>query len=270
MCKDTEVMKNATSKVEQDSKECFVIMPIADQDGYDLGHFGRVYEDLFLEAIVNAGFSPMRADKVTRANNIHVDILNRLRKAPIAICDISARNPNVFFELAFRQAFDMPTVILKDEKTQSPFDIISIRYVDYDSRLRYRDVVAKRAEITRFIADTYADPQNNSLISLLSIGEKASVLESKSSPEMAAIELLAGKVDKLVFEVDKYRQSQSGNIGSKHINLISNLVGRAITQNEIDSINKSINSIRLYGVSSKVGDSDNLTKFNDSGTNEAL
>ena len=36
--------------------ECFVIMPISDQVGYDSGHFAKVYEDIFKPACAVAGF----------------------------------------------------------------------------------------------------------------------------------------------------------------------------------------------------------------------
>ena len=38
------------------NKKCFVIMPISDADGYDKGHFNRVYEYLIKPACEEAGF----------------------------------------------------------------------------------------------------------------------------------------------------------------------------------------------------------------------
>ena len=103
--------------------ECFVIMPISDQQGYDKDHFQLVYEDIIKPAVSLAGMIPVRADETKGSNLIQLDILRKVIKLPIAICDISAKNPNVFYELGMRQAFDMPTVILKDTNTDAPFDI---------------------------------------------------------------------------------------------------------------------------------------------------
>lgn len=58
-------------------KECFVIMPIADQDGYEPDHFKLVYEDIIKIACNNAGFKPIRADDVKQTNLIHKDILQK-------------------------------------------------------------------------------------------------------------------------------------------------------------------------------------------------
>ncbi len=46
------------------SNDCFVIMPIADPDGYEKGHFKKVYEDLFKVACDKSGFNAIRADEV--------------------------------------------------------------------------------------------------------------------------------------------------------------------------------------------------------------
>lgn len=49
--------------MSEDKKKCFVIMPISDAEGYDKGHFTRVYEHLIKPAVIEAGFEPVRNDK---------------------------------------------------------------------------------------------------------------------------------------------------------------------------------------------------------------
>lgn len=91
--------KKEDALVEHDFKngDCFIIMPIADCDGYDKGHFSKVYEDIFKPACISANFRPVRADEVKQTNLIHLDILQKLIDSPMAICDLSSRNPNVLF-----------------------------------------------------------------------------------------------------------------------------------------------------------------------------
>lgn len=88
-------------------------MPIGDTDGYDKGHFTHVYDDIIKPAVELTEFTPRRADEVKETNFIHLDILTKLIEAPIAICDLSSRNPNVLFELGIRQAFDKPVVLIQ-------------------------------------------------------------------------------------------------------------------------------------------------------------
>lgn len=166
-------------KEEKPSKTCFVIMPISDVDGYDKGHFTRVYEYIIKPACKNAGFEPIRADDTSKANVIIVDILQQILKADMAICDISSRNANVFYELGFRQAFNKKTVLIRDNKTAMPFDISSVRTLSYNANLRIDEVNNSVSEITKALQETESAKEDeiNSLLNLLSI-EKA-VLPNK-------------------------------------------------------------------------------------------
>lgn len=90
--------------------KCFVIMPISDPDGYEEGHFESVYRDIFVPAIEDAEYEPHRVDEDVSTGVIQAKILEQLINAPMAICDLSTRNPNVLFELGIRQAYDKPVV----------------------------------------------------------------------------------------------------------------------------------------------------------------
>lgn len=161
------------------NKKCFVIMPISDADGYDKGHFNRVYEYLIKPACEEAGFEPIRADDTSKANMIMVDVLHKILECDIAICDLSSRNPNVFYELGFRQAFNKKTVLIKDSKTMMPFDISGIRTLPYSESLRIDEVKKTIPEIAKYITETInaEDKDVNSLLQLLSVEKPAALPE---------------------------------------------------------------------------------------------
>lgn len=96
-------------------------MPISDVDSHDNGRFRRVFEDIISPACDESGYSPQLASDVKETNLIHLDILKKLIEAPIAICDLSTRNPNVLFELGIRQAFDKPVVLIQENGTEKIF-----------------------------------------------------------------------------------------------------------------------------------------------------
>lgn len=155
------------------SKEltCFVIMPISDQEGYDIGHFGRVYEHLIKPACIQAGFTPMRADEQSKTNYIVIDIIKKILESDMVVCDLSAKNPNVLYELGIRQAFNKRALLIKDKKTTKIFDIQGLRYIDYNEDLRIDSVQSRVLEISKGIKETYeaSESEINSLIQLLSI-----------------------------------------------------------------------------------------------------
>lgn len=138
-------------KEKIENNDCFIIMPIADHPDYKNGHFKRVYEDILAPACRSAGYNPVRADDVTQANLIHLDILQKLLESPMAICDLSTRNPNVLFELGLRQAFDKPTVLVQEVGTPKIFDINMFRYTEYRNGLDYRDVLSDQLSIQKVL-----------------------------------------------------------------------------------------------------------------------
>ena len=100
-----------------------------------------MYEDLFKVACNKSGFKAVRADEVKQTYLIHLDIFQKLIESPMAICDLSNRNPNVLFELGLRQAFDKPTVLVQQCETPKIFDISPLRYTEYRKELKYREVL---------------------------------------------------------------------------------------------------------------------------------
>lgn len=176
------------TKVKNNEDKCFVIMPISSQDGYDDEHFQLVYEDIIKPSILAANLIPSRADETKNTNLIQLDILRSIIDSPIAICDMSAKNPNVFYELGMRQAFDMPTVLLKDETTIAPFDINGLRYVTYNKDMKHRNVVSAVESLTAALRDTYSKKDDkaeiNSLIRLMELAAPAKLGQVEMSEEL--------------------------------------------------------------------------------------
>ena len=168
----------SNSKKEQKT-QCFVLMPISNQNGYLDNHFNLVYEDIIKPAIENNNMQPMRADETKNTNLIQLDILRKIIETPLAVCDMSAKNPNVFYELGMRQAFDMPTVLLIDNNTTAPFDVSGLRYVTYNKDMKHRDVIQTIKELSDNIKETYQQKDNkseiNSLIRLMELASPATL-----------------------------------------------------------------------------------------------
>lgn len=168
-----EQLQKIKKPIESEKKICFVVMPISDQDGYEKGHFKRVYEHLIKPAVEVAGFKAVRADDEYKTNNIILDIIRKIIESDHVICDLSARNANVFYELGIRQAFDKSITLIKDNKTPRVFDVSGIRTIDYDDNLRIDNIQNKITEIAQSIKETVShqdsDSLENSIIKQLAI-----------------------------------------------------------------------------------------------------
>ena len=150
-------------------KNCFVIMPISGVEGYGFDYFSDIYKYLIKEVCQELDIKVSRADEEKATNLIQADILKKLIAADLVICDISFHNPNVLFELGIRQAFDKPVVLIKDKETKTIFDISSIRYIEYDRKMKYEEVRNFQTLLKETIEQTISGNLNgiNSLIKLV-------------------------------------------------------------------------------------------------------
>lgn len=152
-------------------KTCFAIMPIADHPDYAQGHFTRVYNHLIKPACENAGYKVIRADDAKASHMIMFDILKNIVECDMAICDLSSKNANVFYELGLRQAFNKKTILITDSITNTPFDITGFRYVKYSESLRVDSVMSDILEISAMLQETESASEDdiNSIVNLLKI-----------------------------------------------------------------------------------------------------
>jgi hypothetical protein len=171
--------------MEKKEKVCFIIMPISDFEGYEPGHFRRVYEYIIKPACVKAGFVPLRADDVKKTNVIVIDILQKLLNSEMAICDLSSKNPNVLYELGIRQAFDLPVSFIKDDITERIFDIQGFRDLEYSSNLRIDEVNLAIENLAANIIETYESKGQdiNSIVELLGISKAKLSKQIEISPD---------------------------------------------------------------------------------------
>lgn len=212
------VSTSNSEKNKEQTNECFVIMPISDSDGYEKGHFKRVYEDIFKPAIIRANFKPYRADENNAASLIQLEIIQKLIECPMAICDLSSRNPNVLFELGVRQAFDKPVVLVQECDTPRIFDISSINTIDYRKERIYHEVMEDQERIYNAIVDTFNKSNNgktvNSIVQLLSIKKSAKLEDIEQVKQDPAIQFVISEISALRAELR--RNYSSGDIENRN------------------------------------------------------
>jgi hypothetical protein len=188
--------------IEQPAKKptCFVIMPISDAPGYEPGHFGRVYEHLLKPAIIAAGYEPKRADDTVKTDYIVVGIIRMIVDSEMVLCDISARNPNVMYELGIRHAFNKPVVLVKDVMTEKMFDIQGLRYTEYNESLRVDNVNKDIARITGAVTETANTPEKdtNSIVHLAGIKAADIPATQTISPDTQVILTALGDIERRV------------------------------------------------------------------------
>jgi hypoxanthine phosphoribosyltransferase len=118
--------------------KCFVIMPSGRHDEYERTAIESnfVFKEIIVPAVNEAlGEDVQIIREVDRRlpGAITKEIVRNTVTSELAIVDITGQNPNVFFELGIRYALRRNcTILLRQEKTEIPFDISNYRCVTYD------------------------------------------------------------------------------------------------------------------------------------------
>src|SRR5687768_3672538 len=105
-----------TAAPNSKKKKCGVIMPISLIDGCPGTHWDAVFS-IIKEALAETEFSVELVSDSDEIGVIQKRIVQNIYDNEVVVCDVSAKNPNVMFELGMRLAFDKVAVIIKDDKT---------------------------------------------------------------------------------------------------------------------------------------------------------
>lgn len=194
--------------MEDKNPICGIVMPISAIDGCDKTHWIEVKE-IISEAIIMAGFCPHLVSDSEESGVIQKRIVQNLYDNPVAVCDVSGKNPNVMFELGMRLAFDKPTIILKDDSTPYSFDTAAIEHIEYPRSLKYSSINTFKEALSEKIKMTYeaAEKNNNYTTFLKHFGEftVAKITKKEVSSEvylLEAIESLSKNISLLNNRVD--------------------------------------------------------------------
>jgi hypothetical protein len=96
---------------------------------FDAG-FNPVY-DALKAAATDAGMVCQRADDFWTHDHVMQDIVDLICRSRMVICDLSKRNPNVFYEMGLAHMLGKDVVMITQSSDDVPFDVRSIRYVNY-------------------------------------------------------------------------------------------------------------------------------------------
>lgn len=120
---------------DNSKRSCFVVAPIGG-DGTDTRRRSdQVLRHVIDPVLGDLNFEPaVRADRITDGGLITRQVIDHILTADLVIADLTDHNPNVFYELALRHAFQKPFVQLVVGKAHVPlpFDVAEQRTIFFD------------------------------------------------------------------------------------------------------------------------------------------
>lgn len=131
-------------------RRCFVIMPFGQQGSKDKAHYDEVYEHVIKRALEPIGIECVRADRMGYSGEITTEVLRQLHDAELVLADLSDSKPNVFYELGYRHALRKPTIMIRDDIDDLPFNVSTRGMILYTLTVpvldHARDEIRRRAE----------------------------------------------------------------------------------------------------------------------------
>lgn len=208
MTKPDKVSKQITKPEAQDEQvgnsinsekkiQCGLIMPISSIDGCSSDHWIEI-KSIISDAIGNISDLDIKVSLVSDSDDVGViqkRIVQNIYDNDIIICDVSAKNPNVMFELGMRLAFDKPTIIIKDDKTGYSFDTNIIEHLEYPRDLRFTKIVTFKKALADKVLATYKsyknDPEYTTFLKHFTTIKPKKLDEKEGSSQQVIIELLS-------------------------------------------------------------------------------
>ncbi len=103
-------------------------MPFAKQ-------FDSYYVKIFKPALTQEGYTVKRADDIFGPRPIMDDVRKSIKEADLILCEVTGRNPNVYYELGLAHAIGKSVILVSQFGEDIPFDVHHIRVIIYDTTL---------------------------------------------------------------------------------------------------------------------------------------
>lgn len=176
-------------------KRCFIITPIGKETDPIRRHIDGIIDAAIIPAL-GEKYEIVVAHKITTPGTITKQIISEIYSDELVIANLTDRNPNVMYELAFRHAIGKPVIMISDKDTILPADIIMERTIFYQNDakgvLELREDLIKAEKAIDF--DTKAGP----IIDILGdISHDTSVLASVNTEEKEPLEYIMNRLTKI-------------------------------------------------------------------------
>jgi len=183
-------------------KVCFIISRIGG-DGTPERKASDEKLNHFLKPVLEKlGYDVIRADQEETPGSISRLIVERIINSDMVIADISDQNPNVFYEIAVRNAVKKPIIFIRSPEQKPPFDIQDTRAIAID--MSKPDVwLPAMDKLKRQIESAESNPSNasESILSDFTFSIEPQTKEDTESVLLRTVKDLQGQIRRIAKDV---------------------------------------------------------------------
>lgn len=110
--------------------KCFVITPIGDGSSDIRRHIDGIIDQAIIPALQEK-YEVEVAHRKFEIGSINDRVIKDIYNADLVVANLTNLNPNVMFELAMRYSFAKPAIVIAEDGTKLPFDIVDENTIFY-------------------------------------------------------------------------------------------------------------------------------------------
>lgn len=234
------MVKKADEGLENVELTCGLVMPISAMEGCSAEHWVEV-KNIICDAVGGVEGYNFVSKLVSEQDDVGViqkRIVQNIYTSDVVVCDVSCKNANVMFELGMRLAFDKPTILIKDDKTDFSFDTGVIEHLVYPRDLRFSRIVTFKKALADKVAATYQAAKNDP--------NHSTFLKNFGSFKVASVDQTVGTTDQVMLEMMQDLAREVGRIGRRvaaREPLSSSFLG---SEEHLTGIREILGAVRKY------------------------
>jgi hypothetical protein len=190
----------------------FVLMPFDNK-------FSDIYKFGIKGAAEDAGAYAERVDEQIFVEGMLDRIFNQINKADVIVADMTAKNPNVFYEVGYAHALDKVVLLITQSADDIPFDLKHRQHIVYGGKIEVlRSELASRirwaiVEAERRGSDTVTEK----------ISVRLNGLELPNGIGVSQVPELKGRLQSTIFHLPLLvrNDSEQGLLKISHVYLFS-------------------------------------------------
>ncbi|PUA40088.1 hypothetical protein C8Z91_06215 [Paenibacillus elgii] len=117
-----------------DDKKVFIITPIGSNDSSIRRATDGLIDAVLIPVLTEHGFkvdNVLVSHRMSDVGSINKQIISNILDSDLAIANLTGLNANVMYELAIRHAARKPVIVICEDNTRLPFDIVDERTIFY-------------------------------------------------------------------------------------------------------------------------------------------
>jgi len=235
MAKDKESKPAENSNAEK-PKSCFIVTPIGQPNSdINLKAFGLI-KAVIKPVLQKFNYEPIAASDISSPGSINKQIIIRLYEDELVIANLTGLNPNVMYELAVRHAVKKPVIIMAENGTKLPFDLVDQRCIFYDDSLHGVELAKEALESflsNTFMEATISNPIYDSI-------KESHILKTVSDTDEEPIKYLISRIDRMETSLSRFSNLATVNLRDLQTFTTRNNISKGGESNQIELRLKSV------------------------------